>query len=28
MEENSIERYHVKNGGVSRQLRSGWEWEG
>jgi len=27
MEENTIERYHVKEGIVKEQLRSGWKWE-
>ncbi len=27
MENNSIERYHVKEGLVKEQLRSGWKWE-
>ena len=27
MENNSIERYHVKDGYVKEQLRSGWNWE-
>jgi hypothetical protein len=27
MEANSIERYHVKDGRVKEQLRSGWKWE-
>ena len=27
MESNSIERYHVKDGNVAEQLRSGWNWE-
>ena len=27
MEANSIERYHVKDGFVKEQLRSGWKWE-
>lgn len=27
MESNSIERYHVKEGLVKEQLRSGWKWE-
>ena len=27
MEENTIERYHVKGGIVKEQLRSGWKWE-
>jgi len=27
MEENNIERYHVKEGVVKEQLRSGWKWE-
>ncbi len=26
MEENHIERYHVKEGVVKEQLRSGWKW--
>lgn len=27
MEKNAIERYHVKEGNVKEQLRSGWKWE-
>lgn len=27
MDANSIERYHIKNGNVKEQLRSGWNWE-
>ncbi len=27
MEENTIERYHIKDGIVKEQLRSGWKWE-
>ena len=27
MESNTIERYHVKDGNVKEQLRSGWNWE-
>ena len=27
MENNSIERFHVKDGLVKEQLRSGWKWE-
>ena len=27
MERNSIQRYHVKNGLVKEQLRSGWNWD-
>jgi len=27
MEENTIERYHVKEGIVKERLRSGWKWE-
>jgi hypothetical protein len=27
MESNSIERYHVSDGNVKEQLRSGWKWE-
>ncbi len=27
MEANSIERFHVKEGYVKEQLRSGWKWE-
>ena len=26
MEKNHIERYHVKEGFVKEQLRSGWKW--
>ncbi len=26
MEENDIERYHVKDGVVKERLRSGWKW--
>lgn len=26
MEQNRIERYHVKEGVVKEQLRSGWKW--
>ncbi|MCP4310523.1 MAG: hypothetical protein GY790_04620 [Bacteroidetes bacterium] len=26
MEENCIERYHIKDGIVKEQLRSGWKW--
>jgi len=26
MEENDIERYHVKEGVVKERLRSGWRW--
>lgn len=26
MEKNEIERYHVKEGAVKEQLRSGWKW--
>jgi len=27
MEANNIERYHVMDGKVKEQLRSGWKWE-
>jgi hypothetical protein len=27
MEENSIERIHVREGEVKEQLRSGWKWD-
>jgi hypothetical protein len=27
MEQNSIERYLVKDGSVTEQKRSGWQWE-
>jgi hypothetical protein len=27
MEQNSIERHHVKDGIVKEQLRSGWNWD-
>ncbi len=27
MEQNSIERYRVKNGSIIDQIQSGWEWD-
>ena len=27
MEQNSIERYHIRDGKVKEQLRSGWKWD-
>ncbi|MCK5135937.1 MAG: hypothetical protein KAR19_09150 [Bacteroidales bacterium] len=27
MEQNSIDRYRVKNGSIVEKLRSGWEWD-